>query len=221
MKLAILLLFAATTASASPLADGYPLAITKGKLEGKGGEVLRTAIDAAQFVVLGSATPLVAGAVCSELATHGFHHLAVDTKHPGCPGYDTWMLDPEAHATDDSYAANHARARAMKGTFLDDLSAAAKAEKTFPKVLLLLDAQRAYRGLNPRRSSEMGNLIGEAAEGHKVEAINVLVTDAAPAAFAGKGMRLYDLRGLRPDFASTDVELERLVFGFDFLLVTR
>ena len=68
MKLAILLLFATTTAAASPLGDAiqraeYPLAITKGKLDGKGGDVLRAAIDAAQFVVLGSATPAVAGAV--------------------------------------------------------------------------------------------------------------------------------------------------------------
>ena len=56
----------------------------------------------------------------------------------------------------------------MKGMFLDDLSAAMKADQAFPKVLVKIGAWHAYRGLNPLRSSELGNLIGEAAEGHKV-----------------------------------------------------
>ncbi len=153
------------------------------------------------------------------------------------------------------YLSNRHRARLMKGMFLDDLSAAAKADKAFPKVLLKLGAWHMYRGLNPLRSSELGNLVAEAAEGHKVAAINLLVLGVkgsqlraagvghAPVAqpldlandkdsdykilapfYAdlGKDWMLFDLRTLRPSFGklgAIDPELERVIFGFDFLVL--
>ena len=174
----------------------------------------------------------------------------------------------------DPYFSNRRRARLMKRTFLDDLSVAAKAEKAFPKVLVKMGAWHMYRGLNPLHSSELGNMIGEAAEAHGVEAVNVLVLGikgqqlhAAGVArppqvssldLTGKdsdfaflapffahvdahGWTLFDLRGLRPHFRKLgpiaspgsagarstaagsaepiDSELERVVFGFDFLVL--
>ena len=153
------------------------------------------------------------------------------------------------------YLSNRERAKLMKRTFLDDLSAAAHAEKAFPKVMIKLGAWHLYRGLNPLRSSEMGNLIGEAAEGHGVEAVNILVLGVkgqqlevagvartprpvaldltkpgsdfgflAPffAAMEPHGWTLFDLRGFRPHFRKLgplDPELERVIFGYDFLLL--
>lgn len=156
----------------------------------------------------------------------------------------------------EPYLSNRRRARLMKRTFLDDLSVAAKADKAFPKVLVKLGAWHLYRGLNPLRSSELGNMIGEAAEAHGVEAVNILVLGVkgqqlrpAGVARAPKpvaldlatdkdsdfkflapfftaadphGWTMFDLRGLRPSFRKLgpiDPELERLIFGYDFLVV--
>lgn len=382
-------------AAASPLSDAihqaaHPIAVSGGKLAGPGGDALRSAITAAQFVVLGedhgiAQIPQLGGALCAELAPSGFHHLALEVgpsvaselegfarandgagrdavfvkKYPetiafydwkeelamltACSSYQIWGLDqelmgspvyvlpkilatrpgpagkaaieglvrdnaaaraaaaktgdygklflmaapqasldaakaalakdgsPEAQALFASllesreiyqgqmgsnvYASNRRRARLMKGMFLDDLSAAMKADKAFPKVLVKVGAWHAYRGLNPLRSSEIGNLIGEAAEGHKVEAVNLIVLGvkgaqlraagvgrpAAPQpldlahdkdsdykvlapffAELGKDWTLFDLRTLRPQLGKLgpiDPELERVIFGFDFLVL--
>ncbi len=395
MRLVLAVLLVARTAAASPLTDaihdaGAPLAVTAGKLDGKGATALRTAITAAQFVMIGedhgiAQIPAFAAAICAELAPSGFHHLALEIgptvapeleafarakdgaaraaaftkQYPetipfydrkeelamlsACAGYQLWGLDQElmgapvyvlpkilatkpgpvakaaieglvrdntaaraaaaktgdygklflvsapqakldaakaALAKDGSpeaqqlfasllesrdiylgqsgptpYLSNRHRARLMKGTFLDDLSAAAKAEKSFPKVLLKFGAWHMYRGLNPLRSSELGNLVGEAAEGHKVEAVNILVlgvkgSQLVPAgvgrpeapkpldlagdkdsdyrclapfyAELGKDWMVFDLRPMRPGFRKlgvTDPELERVIFGFDFLVL--
>ena len=389
------LILVAGSASASPLTDAIhksaaPIAVVGGKLDGKGGEALRTAITAAQFVMLGedhgiSQIPTLGGALCTELAPVGFHNLALEIgasvapeleafanasdgakreaafvkANPEsiafydwkeelamlqtCSKYHLWGVDQELmgspayvlpkildtkpgaaskaaiealikeNATDraaaakdgdygklflmaakqatldaakaalakdgsaeaqrmfqslldsrdiyagqmggDPYPSNRKRARLMKGTFLDDLSAAAKADKAFPKVLLKLGAWHMYRGLNPLRSSELGNMVAEAAEGHKVEAVNVLVlgvkgTQLAAAgvgkpaavrkfdlandkdsdmkflapffAEVGKDWTLFDLRTLRPGFGklgTVDAEVERVIFGFDFLVL--
>lgn len=55
------------------------------------------------------------------------------------------------------YLSNRRRARLMKGTFVDELSIAAEADKAFRKVLLKLGAWHMYRGLNPLHSSELGH----------------------------------------------------------------
>ena len=160
----------------------------------------------------------------------------------------------EGQASPTPYVSNRRRARLMKETFLDDLSAATAADHAFPKVLLKLGAWHLYRGLNPLRSTELGNLVSEAAEGHKVKAVNVLALGLkgeqlhpggvghpdqasaldlandpdfkflAPvvAAQQAKGWTLFDLRGLRPVFGKlgkVDPELERLIFGYDFVVL--
>jgi hypothetical protein len=394
----LLILFAAGTAVAAPLTDAirsnaYPLTVTNGKLDGKGATLLRTAITAANFVMLGedhgiAQIPALGSALCAELAPAGFRYLAlevgatvapeleafaraadgatreaafvkqypetiafyewkeelamlaaceqaapyrlwgVDQELMGAPVYvlpkilatkpgptaraaiealirdvaaarevaaktgdymKLWLLSAKQATLDaakaslakdgsaeaqqlfaallesraiylgymsgQDYVSNRRRARLMKGTFLDDLSTAAKADKASPKVLLKFGAWHMYRGLNPLRSNELGNMISEDAEGHKVEAVNLLVLGVkgsqlaltglgrAPAphpldlatdkdsefkflapfyAELGKDWTLFDLRPLRPAFAKlrpVDPELERVIFGFDFLVL--
>jgi hypothetical protein len=154
----------------------------------------------------------------------------------------------------DPYSSNRDRARLMKETFLDDLGAAAKADGAFPKVLLKFGAFHGYRGNNPLRSSEIGNMIGEAAEAHRVKSVHVIVLGvqgqqlaiSAPgkaaavpldltaadsdfaflapfyAAQVAKAWTVFDLRPFRNHwrgFGPLDPELERLVFGYDFMVL--
>jgi hypothetical protein len=155
----------------------------------------------------------------------------------------------------DPYASNRERARLMKRTFFSHLNEAARAEGKLPKVMVKLGAWHLYRGLNPLRSSELGNLIAEAAEAHEVEAVNVLVLGVKgqqlrPAGVARASQpvpldligdkdsdfaflapvwatadqhacTLFDLRALRSGWGKlgADHELERMVFGYDFLIL--
>lgn len=158
---------------------------------------------------------------------------------------------------DTAYASNRHRAKLMKGLLLDDIGAAAKADGAFPKMIVKLGGYHLYRGNNPLRSSEVGNMIGEAAEAHRVDAVNILVLGlhGQQLAMVGPGKpaqpqkldfvhdpdwkfmaplardaeklgaySLFDLRALRPAFGSLkvgDAELERLVFGYDFVVIVR
>jgi hypothetical protein len=155
------------------------------------------------------------------------------------------------------YASNLARAQLMKDQFFGALSAAAGKDKAMPKVIVKLGAWHLYRGLNPLRSSDLGNLIAEAAAAHDVHAVNVLIlgvtgkqlTATGPGAYkpsaldlrdkdsaysflgdfyaaqAPHAWTLFDLRALRGDFDSfgptvaNDKELERTIFGYDFLVL--
>jgi hypothetical protein len=152
------------------------------------------------------------------------------------------------------YDSNVARAQLMKDAFFGQLSAAASKEKAMPKVLVKAGAWHLYRGMNPLHSSELGNLIAEAAAAHDVGAVNVLVLGvtgkqlaiSAPGAQApvaldlresggpyaflapffaaqlAKSWTLFDLRPLRGEFDSfgkLDPEMERLIFGYDFLVL--
>ena len=152
------------------------------------------------------------------------------------------------------YDSNVTRAQLMKDAFFGQLSAAAAKDKAMPKVLVKLGAWHLYRGMNPLHSSELGNLIAEAAAAHDVKAVNVLVLGvtgkqlaiAAPgvvaptaldlreqggpyafltpffAAQLAKSWTLFDLRPLRAEFDSfgkLDPEMERTIFGYDFLVL--
>jgi hypothetical protein len=152
------------------------------------------------------------------------------------------------------YDSNVTRAQLMKDAFFGQLSAAAAKDKAMPKVLVKLGAWHLYRGMNPLHSSELGNLIAEAAAAHDVKAVNVLVLGvtgkqlaiSAPGAQApvaldlrktggpyaflapfftqqiAKSWTLFDLRPLRAEFdtfGKLDPEMERMIFGYDFLVL--
>jgi hypothetical protein len=162
----------------------------------------------------------------------------------------------QGQASATPWLSNRQRARLMKSTFTDRLGAAAVKEQQLPKVFLKLGAWHLYHGVNPLRSSEIGALVTEIAEGHKVSAVNLAVLGVkgqqlhpagvgrpaaagaldlahdkdsdfrwlAPlfAAQVAKAWTLFDLRALRPSFGTygkLDGELERLIFGYDFLVL--
>ncbi len=154
------------------------------------------------------------------------------------------------------WLSNRQRARLMKARFTQRLTAAVTRDRALPKVLLKAGAWHLYRGANPLRSSEIGALVSELAEGHQVAAVNIAVLGVRgqqlqvtgvgrpPAAAAldlaqGKdtsfrflaplfaaqvaaSWTLFDLRALRPSFqkyGKLDPELERLIFGYDFVVL--
>ena len=59
------------------------ISVQDGKLAGPSAEILRAAMAEAQFVALGEdhgirQIPEFAAALCTELATHGFHHMGLE-----------------------------------------------------------------------------------------------------------------------------------------------
>jgi hypothetical protein len=156
----------------------------------------------------------------------------------------------------ENYASNRQRALLMKKNFVDPYTAAFQRDNAAPKVLFKFGAWHIYRGINPLHSSEIGNLIGEAAEGHQFKSVHILIlgVKGEQSRFAGIGRpfqptpldlandkgsdflflkplfenmvanlwTLYDLRGLRARFnryGRVDPELERIIFGFDFVVL--
>ena len=401
----ILCLTAATVASSqegpfrTELNTGhFVIGIENGRLTGPGAERLRTAIAEARYVLLGEdhgiqQIPQFAGALCTELAPRGFHHLTIETgmfvapkleelardpdgarslaalekAYPetiavyswkeefaflqqcessaasagmtlwgvdqeflGSPAYlleqilasrpasearaavtallkelhgdhaaavksgspaDDFMLKvkqedldrvhtllmaqgpPEARALFDSilvsreiyqknlrgdaYASNRQRALLMKDNFMKQLAKEVERSGSTPKIFFKFGAWHMYRGLNPMHSSELGNLIGEKAEGQAERSVHILVlgVKGEQSRFSGIGRpfqtvpvdlvagadsefrflkpfvdnhpghdswSLYDLRVLRDHFdryGPIDPGLERVIFGFDFLVL--
>ncbi len=154
------------------------------------------------------------------------------------------------------YASNRQRALLMKKNFVEPFTQEFQKSGAPPKVLFKLGAWHMYHGINPLHSSELGNLIGEAAEGHEEKAVHILIlgVKGEQLRFAGIGRAfqpvpldlaagkdsdflflkplfdnqienlwtLYDLRGLRDHFrryGKIDPELERIIFGFDFVVL--
>jgi hypothetical protein len=372
------------------------ISVQDGKLAGPSAEVLRAAVADAQFVALGEdhgirQIPEFAAALCTELATHGFHHMGLEIgtyvapdlekmarrtdgskqlaefeqKYPetiafynwpeefamlqkcegaASPGHMTiWGLDqefmgatgyladkilatnpgPEAKAavevivkknndaraaavksgspgdllmmrvkqeeldhvrdllkkqgkpeaqklfdaflvsreiyqknmTGDYYKSNRQRALLMKKNFSGPFAASSQSNGVLPKVFFKFGAYHMFRGINPLHSSEIGDLISEAAEANQLKSVHILIAgvkgeqlhfagigkpaEAAPLDLAGdkdspflflkplfeaqveNSWTLYDLRALRDGFSKygkIDPELERVIFGYDFVV---
>ncbi len=127
---------------------------------------------------------------------------------------------------------------------------------SWPKMLVKVGANHAYKGLNPLRSRELGNFLAEVAELVGSRSLHLMVVGAhgEQSLFAGVGRppaatpidlvgpagglpflaplveiadrherwSLFDLRPLRPLYRKLgpwEPELERLVYGFDLVLV--
>lgn len=75
----------------------------------------------------------------------------------------------------DGYKSNRQRALLMKENYVDRLTAAFQKEGAPRKVLFKFGAWHMYHGINPLHSSELGNLVGESAEGHQEKAIHILI----------------------------------------------
>jgi len=155
----------------------------------------------------------------------------------------------------DYYESNRQRALLMKKNFSEPFAAASASNGVLPKVFFKFGAYHMFRGINPLHSSDLGNLIGEAAEANQFKSVHILIAgvkgeqlhfagigkpaEAAPVDLAGdkdspflffkplfdvlveNSWTLYDLRALRNGFSKygrIDPELERVIFGYDFVV---
>jgi hypothetical protein len=162
----------------------------------------------------------------------------------------------QKNMTGDYYESNRQRALLMKKNFSEPFAASSQSNGVLPKVFFKFGAYHMFRGINPLHSSELGNLIGEAAEANQLKSVHILIVgvkgeqlhfvgigkpaEAAPLDLPGdkdspflffkplfdaqveNSWTLYDLRALRDQFSKygkIDPELERVIFGYDFVVL--
>jgi hypothetical protein len=162
----------------------------------------------------------------------------------------------QKNMTGDYYESNRQRALLMKKNFSEPFAASTQSNGVLPKVFFKFGAYHMFRGINPLHSSELGNLIGEAAEANQLKSVHILIlgvkgeqlhfvgigkpAEAAPLDLPGDkdspflffkplfdaqvehSWTLYDLRALRDQFSKygkIDPELERVIFGYDFVVL--
>src|SRR5580658_7790612 len=189
-------------------------------------------------------------------------HLRDLLKKQGKPEaqklFDAFLVSREIYQKNmsgDYYESNRQRALLMKKNFSEPFAASTQSNGVLPKVFFKFGAYHMFRGINPLHSSELGNLIGEAAEANQFKSVHVLIAgvkgeqlhfagigkpaEAAPVDLAGdkdspflffkplfdvlveNSWTLYDLRALRDGFSKygrIDPELERVIFGYDFVV---
>jgi hypothetical protein len=161
----------------------------------------------------------------------------------------------QKNMTGDYYKSNRQRALLMKKNFSEPFAASSQSNGVLPKVFFKFGAYHMFRGINPLHSSELGNLISEAAEANQFKSVHILIAgvkgeqlhfvglgkpaEAVALDLAGdkdspflffkplfdaqieNSWTLYDLRALRDGFSKygkIDPELERVIFGYDFVV---
>jgi hypothetical protein len=172
--------------------------------------------------------------------------------------FDALLVSREIYQknmADDYYVSNRQRALLMKKNFSEPFAASSQSNGILPKVFFKFGAYHMFRGINPLHSSELGNLISEAAEANQFKSVHILIAgvkgeqlrfagigkpaEAGPLDLAGdkdspflffkplfdtqveNSWTLYDLRALRDGFSKygkIDPELERVIFGYDFVV---
>jgi hypothetical protein len=80
-------------------ASRYELSVVDGRLSGPGGAVIRSAIEPAQFVLIGedhgiAQIPDFVGAVCEALAPRGFHTMALEAGPLATAELQGWLAAP-------------------------------------------------------------------------------------------------------------------------------
>jgi hypothetical protein len=189
-------------------------------------------------------------------------HLRDLLKKQGKPEtqklFDALLVSREIYQknmTGDYYKSNRQRALLMKKNFSEPFAGSSQSNGVLPKVFFKFGAYHMFRGINPLHSSELGNLIGEAAEANQFTSVHILIAgvkgeqlhfvgigkpaEAAPLDLAGdkdspflffkplfdaqieNSWTLYDLRALRDGFSKygkINPELERVIFGYDFVV---
>jgi hypothetical protein len=172
--------------------------------------------------------------------------------------FDALLVSREIYQknmADDYYLSNRQRALLMKKNFSEPFAASSQSNGVLPKVFFKFGAYHMFRGINPLHSSELGNLISEAAEANQFKSVHILIAgvkgeqlrfvgigkpaEAGALDLAGdkdspflffkalfdtqveNSWTLYDLRALRDGFSKygkIDPELERVIFGYDFVV---
>ena len=172
--------------------------------------------------------------------------------------FDALLVSREIYQknmADDYYVSNRQRALLMKKNFSEPFASSSQSNGILPKVFFKFGAYHMFRGINPLHSSELGNLISEAAEANQFKSVHILIAgvkgeqlrfvgigkpaEAGALDLAGdkdspflffkplfdaqleNSWTLYDLRALRDGFSKygkIDPELERVIFGYDFVV---
>src|SRR5271165_2721541 len=81
----------------------------------------------------------------------------------------------QKNMTGDYYNSNRQRALLMKKNFSEPFAASSQSNGVLPKVFFKFGAYHMFRGINPLHSSELGNLIGEAAEANQLKSVHILI----------------------------------------------
>jgi len=189
-------------------------------------------------------------------------HLRELLKKQGKPEaqrlFDAFLVSREIYQKNmsgDYYKSNRQRALLMKKNFSEPFAASSQSDGVLPKVFFKFGAYHMFRGINPLHSSEIGDLISEAAEANQLKSVHILIVGvkgeqlhfvgigkpAEPGALDLAGDKdssflffkplfdmqienswtLYDLRALRDGFSKygkIDPEMERVIFGYDFVV---
>jgi len=161
----------------------------------------------------------------------------------------------QKNMSNNGFESNRQRALLMKSNFHHKYQQAAHEEGKPPKIVFKFGFWHMYKGFNPLRNNDLGNLVAELADaqGAKSVHIGLLAVKGKQLKFAGMGRpfepaelnledkdsdflylkplfdnlapndsTLFDLRGFRKGFSSlgsVDKDLERLIFGYDFLIL--
>src|SRR6202795_1514066 len=109
-------------------------------------------------------------------------HLRDLLKKQGKPEaqklFDAFLVSREIYQknmTGDYYKSNRQRALLMKKNFSEPFAASSQSDGVLPKVFFKFGAYHMFRGINPLHSSELGNLIGEAAEANQLKSVHILI----------------------------------------------
>jgi hypothetical protein len=92
--------------------------------------------------------------------------------------FDAFLVSREIYQknmTGDYYKSNRQRALLMKKNFSEPFAASSQSNGVLPKVFFKFGAYHMFRGINPLHSSELGNLIGEAAEANQFKSVHILI----------------------------------------------
>src|ERR1700676_1048081 len=109
-------------------------------------------------------------------------HLRDLLKKQGKPEaqklFDAFLVSREIYQKNMSgyyYKSNRQRALLMKKNFSEPFAASSQSDGVLPKVFFKFGAYHMFRGINPLHSSELGNLIGEAAEANQFKSVHILI----------------------------------------------
>src|SRR6202795_2207934 len=109
-------------------------------------------------------------------------HLRDLLKKQGKPEaqklFDAFLVSREIYQknmTGDYYKSNRQRALLMKKNFSEPFAASSQSNGVLPKVFFKFGAYHMFRGINPLHSSELGNLISEAAEANQFKSVHILI----------------------------------------------
>jgi hypothetical protein len=75
----------------------------------------------------------------------------------------------------DYYKSNRQRALLMKKNFSGPFAASSQSNGVLPKVFFKFGAYHMFRGINPLHSSDIGDLISEAAEANQLKSVHILI----------------------------------------------